>query len=87
MLADMNRISQALKNIKHTNKCLKNWKKALNAGKKTQAEYDQVLISAQKILHDNFAMACEAGMAIGQNDELDWEERSELHAIDIIENI
>jgi hypothetical protein len=86
MLEHMEQVSKALKVIKHTNKCLKNWKKALDAGKKTQAEYDATVETAKRILKHNFWIACEWGMGMGQGDDGDWETRSDLHANDVVED-
>ena len=87
MLESMEQISKAHREIKKYYKHLKLMKKLVQQGKKTQAEYDAIAKSFHKVFTYNFALACEWGMGMGQTDELGWDERSELHATDVLENL
>lgn len=86
MMDAMNQVSKAMKEIKKAHKLLEGWKKALDAGTKTQFEYDATLRVAKRVIARNFLTASAAGLALGQSDEMGYDARSLLHADDVIQD-
>lgn len=85
-LADMKAIVDAYKKIKKYHTQMKKWKKALNCGTKTQAEFDAVLIKAKELISDELTYASGYGLALGQGDDDAYRSRGDAFAANIVDD-
>jgi len=84
MFDAMKDISLSIKHINKTRLILKKWKKAHQNGLISDEKLNAVKIEAERIFAKHFFIVCEAGMYVGQNDKLSYEERAKLHAKDLL---
>ena len=84
MFEAMEEFAKAYNAIKKSHKNLKKFKKFLDAGNATQAEYDKYLEDARFIISKRFEQIASCGMFCGQGDEREHLSRGELHADDVI---
>jgi len=85
-LSDMKEIYDAYKIIKKVHGDLKKWKKAVDAGIKTQTEYEAILIKANKIIATQITYSCGFGLGLGQGDDCDYSDRAAAFAKNIVDD-
>jgi predicted translin family RNA/ssDNA-binding protein len=84
MFEAMDEFAKAYNSIKKSHKNLKKFKKLLNAGLATQAEYDKYLENSRFFLSKQFEQIASCGMFCGQGEEDEHLARGKLHADDVI---
>lgn len=76
LLNDLNRLAAALRGINKAKATLRKWRKAAKAGRVTSEQVANAEAVIRESLASDLALAMEAGFAIGQGDEMEWDSRA-----------